>query len=101
PAPTTTYPLPLHDALPICGHRFARAQPTGLPGRRAEPSPASRLVRSFRSVIVCRENQGLGQCPASEVRDKLQHLLTRTSEAKGQDRKSTRLNSSHGSSSYA
>src|SRR5207245_11206490 len=82
PAPTEIYTLSLHDALPICRGRGnaragGRAGLGGLPPRRhaAGGRPHDRAWRSRR----CR-----GGTPR------------RTG-----DRKSTRLNSSHGSISYA
>src|SRR5699024_12188660 len=86
---TTLYPLSLHDALPIyheaetqpglLGHRFIR--------RRGESKSPSRKI----AVAVFengRSPYGTKSCPAAPAAPK-------------RDRKSTRLNSSHVSISYA
>src|SRR5205814_10671607 len=86
PARAAIYTLSLHDALPICkpshggGSRRCRAS------RRAE-GPGHRGLR----------DAGCGWCPAAAS-------LERRAEGtccQGQDRKSTRLNSSHLGISYA
>src|SRR5256884_6346335 len=73
-APTEIYPLSLHDALPICArHPGLRAS------RRAGARPDPPLLVALRDV------------PSPVVRG----------DADPADRKSTRLNSSHGYISYA
>src|SRR3712207_9482295 len=73
-ATTEIYTLPLHDALPIYPHHLA-----GESGR----SPCLHHLR--RLAGPCR--RGSGVC--------------RKSRTESQDRKSTRLNSSHANISYA
>src|SRR3712207_8915715 len=74
--PPEIYPLSLHDALPICARRGGRSDGRGVDGRTpAPPGPA----RPDRRGVVGRLR----------------------GEDAGQDRKSTRLNSSHANISYA
>src|SRR5690348_18111036 len=73
-APTEIYTLSLHDALPIC------AQP------RRMPRFAGQGRQSLR--------------PRHGAADR-QSRLSRQGQCRGADRKSTRLNSSHPSISYA
>src|SRR2546422_5597438 len=83
-ATTEIYPLSLHDALPICLFHTARARPA----RRelAEPVPAA----------AGGEPSGGGAAPhRARRRLRVAGVLLR------RDRKSTRLNSSHGYISYA
>src|SRR5438270_11878956 len=78
PDPTNIYPLSLHDALPISARR--------LPGSR-DASPEPRVAPN-----------------ADEPRPvdlERRHALQRAQVALHQDRKSTRLNSSHSQISYA
>src|SRR5207245_11460440 len=77
PSPTESYTLSLHDALPICG---GAAPPTGW---RACRHPRHDLSGA-RDATWRPTNQ-----------------LSIASRAGTSDRKSTRLNSSHGSISYA
>src|SRR5437870_10924784 len=79
PSPSSTYPLSLHDALPICPSR--RGGGTGVPGRRRGRRPR----RIPRDAPACRDQ------PAHPAN---LHRGIR-------DRKSTRLNSSHVATSYA
>src|SRR3712207_6897617 len=78
-ATTEIYTLSLHDALPICaGH----------------PGPVGRAVPGQRRLLA-----GADRAPAG-----LRHtqcLLRLVPRAVRQDRKSTRLNSSHANISYA
>src|SRR5690606_41574840 len=86
PPPTATYPLSLHDALPICS-----------------PHPAE------RSVAVLRQPQqmvGQGLAPRRLPADQQQRVVAGDRaedvvEFGLVDRKSTRLNSSHVKISYA
>src|SRR5699024_12270681 len=76
-APTVIYTLSLHDALPICLFSFVHGNfPSG---SRAIQRPFYRTWRPFARIY--RGRTGTGK--------------------KGADRKSTRLNSSHVSISYA
>src|SRR5437868_13453927 len=70
-APSVLYTLSLHDALPI----FARA--------------------ARRGVLGCADRNGLG------IRGRFRARLSRFADSRCLDRKSTRLNSSHVSISYA
>src|SRR2546429_6740768 len=73
PAPTEIYPLSLHDALPI-SHRAAKSRPDPF-GLRGSLPPLAAGSRSS--------------------------CFGRAKEEAEEDRKSTRLNSSHGYISYA
>src|SRR5207245_11071171 len=88
PPPTNPPPLSLHDALPICIHQRQCRIPTPagsyLSYRASQAEPGRRDGERIR----------LRGCSCGAVRDP-------GSESKGADRKSTRLNSSHGSISYA
>src|SRR5689334_23488843 len=77
PAPTEIYTLSLHDALPISGLR-------GVPHRRGGSAVSDR--RSEFALDCAIVLGGRSGCCGSSSR---------------QDRKSTRLNSSHSSISYA
>src|SRR5207248_10614425 len=81
PAPTETYTLSLHDALPIFPTSMRDPQPVGLFALLDAAGNAERRVDSKLSVI------GLS--------------LAKTGGAPSTDRKSTRLNSSHRTISYA
>src|SRR5687768_17905357 len=89
-AATESYTLSLHDALPISVRdRLRRGRPpaasrAGAAGRALESAAAPRARnRALRPRV--------GQSPGGAARAEGQH----------QDRKSTRLNSSHGYISYA
>src|SRR5439155_20882764 len=77
------YTLSLHDALPICTRRAARP---GTPRRRG-PSVEPSRRRGWRG----RRRRGRGRSTSSRA----------LSDDLAQDRKSTRLNSSHVAISYA
>src|SRR3712207_8150993 len=81
-ATTEICTLSLHVALPICRRRHARLPLPRLQGRR----PALRPARADREGLALRR-RGRGRASALEARR--------------QDRKSTRLNSSHANISYA
>src|SRR5206468_12728803 len=76
PAPTEIYSLSLHDALPISG-----------PVDGADQAPG------FQSVFFC--------AIAGHVSVLGRQCLLRVAKKKTEDRKSTRLNSSHDQISYA
>src|SRR5205814_8859429 len=91
PAPSDSYTLSLHDALPIC--RLQDALPVGAlagpPARRClagECPPRQRMCPPARP-----RPGGPGTCAA----------LPGTDQRRLRDRKSTRLNSSHLGISYA
>src|SRR5207245_9037702 len=86
PAPSQVSPLSLHDALPICGDDDPRL--------RAEAQAQAHHVPAWRELAAAGE-----LFPPHQV-------MLRTTQAldvlrRVRDRKSTRLNSSHGSISYA
>src|SRR5207249_8634381 len=100
-APPTTDTLSLHDALPIYARRQGAAVPAWAePGRHGRVPPGgAREGRDHLSAIGVRE-----------APDRADHAAARTVGALGplrgeqpaaRDRKSTRLNSSHVSISYA
>src|SRR5207245_10722971 len=78
PAPTEIYPLSLHDALPISSARSPR---------RCDSPARSRRCAGGRSAASTPS-----RCSATSAA---------RPPAQRRDRKSTRLNSSHGSISYA
>src|SRR2546422_8428960 len=82
PAPTEIYTLSLHDALPISGHRSM--------GEVSTEAAEQSLCRTSH-IRTCT----LRSC----VRVRRRWILRRRSVRR--DRKSTRLNSSHGYISYA
>src|SRR5207253_7971812 len=90
PPPTPTYTLSLHDALPIsrhrpgAGQRGQRTRPADDPADRADPGGLLRAREHRR-----RRGRDPGHAEAQDV-------VVAT-----QDRKSTRLNSSHVAISYA
>src|SRR5207249_10137082 len=95
--PSDIYTLSLHDALPICD-RGSRLQftPAGDDGQvgnrhgRSDPGrPASRAPEAMKIYLAC------------TVRGDRRGLLAGRTIAQRLDRKSTRLNSSHVSISYA
>src|SRR2546422_4961279 len=93
PAPPEISPLPLHDALPIS---WAPAAPAG---RSATPPPATAGQPPWRIRLLssAHENQQTAHITAAVVELSAAAALSTPPE----DRKSTRLNSSHGYISYA
>src|SRR5207249_11555377 len=85
PSPSEIYTLSLHDALPICRQQR--------PLLRDDTAPASRLVAN---ESFC-NNPYAGDESDSALRAGLKSKDIQTTK----DRKSTRLNSSHVSISYA
>src|SRR5207248_9801835 len=88
-SPTATYTLSLHDALPI--------SPPGSRGRRCDVPRRSQAARRRRRPGRCRREQvETGRSPGTVDQ------AGRGCRCQGlSDRKSTRLNSSHRTSSYA
>src|SRR2546429_3085181 len=87
-ATTEIYTLSLHDALPICAGKCVGAvQKCSIRNQHVNVGPTNgkRRIRSIFEIRVCYNH------PV--------HMHTRIS--KMEDRKSTRLNSSHGYISYA
>src|SRR5207248_11014751 len=92
--------LSLHDALPI-SQRLAQGVPVAL-------GPALQDGQLAEAAQAAEEGQGQDAgagvahaTPLARVRDGLQGLNERTDQRACQDRKSTRLNSSHRTISYA
>src|SRR5207245_3450349 len=84
--PTAFYTLSLHDALPISfnqvtRHRFAPLRLFGRPDYADDTIGCRPINQSIGSGDIC--------------------IIGTSEEAEGRDRKSTRLNSSHGNISYA
>src|SRR5690606_41964347 len=90
PPPTAIYTLSLHDALPIYADvDSAQPQPAqGRPLRRLGPLAGVEVDEAVQVLA--------GENPARHPEERFQAL-----QGKGQDRKSTRLNSSHVKISYA
>src|SRR5207249_11475800 len=86
PPPTDIYPLSLHDALPIC-FLAELARRSGC-----------KLLIDVNNVAVGAHNVGYGAAAWLEA---IPAKLVGEIHLAGQDRKSTRLNSSHVSISYA
>src|SRR5690606_41528764 len=101
PAPPQFYTLSLHDALPICeqarelavGHR----EPEAVHGdAEAARAPADAQVAHRRDLEAAADAHALDQCDGRmAAAPHREHRLV------DQDRKSTRLNSSHVKISYA
>src|SRR5207245_9416836 len=89
---TALYPLSLHDALPISCTPVKTARPDPRRGSRAIAIPPP-------TTGIC----GRYQLPVGGIREQYAHpsFLSIEIGVKLRDRKSTRLNSSHGSISYA
>src|SRR5207245_11149932 len=92
PQPSEIYTLALHDALPISGRAGARSGPRRGRGRRRDRPPAQKTSRRRSTSAGRRAESSEGS--ESEA-------AGRPERSRGRDRKSTRLNSSHGSISYA
>src|SRR5690606_41221327 len=93
PATAATYPLSLHDALPICGARRG----VGKEDRAMMTSISGRAVRaSFLAAAVA-----AGPASLAEAAPRMTNAQKQQAEFLCQDRKSTRLNSSHVKISYA
>src|SRR5699024_12148380 len=101
PAPTSVYPPPLHDALPIYrdGHRLHQLPEAAVRSHRMRARPQSTLVDSgSRELRWTRALPwGLGRLSAHSMRSAAGNMTFPLLP----DRKSTRLNSSHVSTSYA
>src|SRR3712207_8254268 len=82
-ATTEIYALSLHDALPIC-----RYEPTALP-----PLPSHEMLRSLSLLLTAAALPLAAQSPPAARPTDVPSLA--------EDRKSTRLNSSHANISYA
>src|SRR5207248_11520417 len=101
PPPTHTYALSLHDALPIYAREFAQQAPGellaggALEQRRRGPvvGPGLRAAQRLRFIDIARDDV--------RVQRRLLVAEDRIVDARGSDRKSTRLNSSHRTISYA
>src|SRR5439155_24716314 len=91
PPTSSSYTLSLHDALPIYLHRAARS----LPPRSHRPG-AGRALRRYR-------HHEEGAHIRSELANAIEAVLFVAEKPVGrsEDRKSTRLNSSHVAISYA
>src|SRR5439155_25072206 len=96
PLTTVTYPLSLHDALPISGWLMEKARPARNPRCRAGVSAS------------IEDRDGKGRATPSKVPStgERTHVATRVplkprAYVRLLDRKSTRLNSSHVAISYA
>src|SRR5207253_9666339 len=96
PAPSATYPLSLHDALPICQRLHAR---------RAAERQLPQLLYPLRVLADLGRAPAAGSArvarvPPARRRAAAMHVL-RAEMIYLTDRKSTRLNSSHVAISYA
>src|SRR2546421_4978676 len=97
PPPTEIYTLPLHDALPIC---FSRMSSGSFPCRHVVAQPNT-CRNHDRSPSTVRARTG-ARCSSGTGSPRwLMAPAERASLSASQDRKSTRLNSSHDQISYA
>src|SRR5207245_5789882 len=100
PRPPHPHHLPLHDALPICAQPLSCRPRAERQAARAETTPRSTTLSS-PTTIDRRSPPALPRkwigTPAVRARWSRRARLSGGAE----DRKSTRLNSSHGSISYA
>src|SRR5207245_9598939 len=95
-SPTTSSgPLSLHGALPISSR--ARKEHTAVEKKTTEPTSESRATWDGLEVLMRERIQMWLQ---DLLEEEVSELLGR-SKSERRDRKSTRLNSSHGSISYA
>src|SRR5207245_7349148 len=93
PSPTALYPLSLHDALPICaGPRDRRTR--GGASRGGAPGGATRSAQRHADLAEPWVRRGA-------LGPRRRRRSGRLIQGERRDRKSTRLNSSHGSISYA
>src|SRR5699024_12849406 len=88
PAPTVVYPLSLHDALPICPARRTQSRTVPAQLRVDDARPEADDRDRFEDICPDGREVVAGEVEGEGVRHR-------------QDRKSTRLNSSHVSISYA
>src|SRR5207249_10929479 len=97
PATPESAPLPLHDALPICEVAPLEA------ARRVETRPASEHAPAVHGSAHHQHRGGVAMVGAdvAVLADRAAELGHREHHDVAQDRKSTRLNSSHVSISYA
>src|SRR5207245_9924037 len=99
-ASTAAYTVSLHDALPISravviGTDIGKLA-AGLRGKRAVSGPLKPIEGANRSAVI-----RYYPPRSSKSSNILKTLIDRLSSCNAGDRKSTRLNSSHGSISYA
>src|SRR5207253_8699855 len=91
-APSQIYTLSLHDALPICGFN----------GGAQHPASAAGVHREHADFQACSlangGSDGIGNVVVLEIE---KDLASRVHQVAHEDRKSTRLNSSHVAISYA
>src|SRR5690606_41012876 len=97
PAPPHAYTLSLHDALPISAVLGAQIGDHG--ETRRERAPIA-LQREILLVVTHRRHQHLLRQPHEALIDAAEQN-DRPFDQAGEDRKSTRLNSSHVKISYA
>src|SRR5207249_12182612 len=96
PPPPAPSPLSLHDALPISTMRLRRADPALAAEFVGQVLPAVAEVGQAVTGCIVLRNTGKEAWTGSHV-----WLLARIAQNDAADRKSTRLNSSHVSISYA
>src|SRR5207248_3898975 len=94
------YPLPLHDALPISMFKERHLRPAA--GFQQRAIREISIVGLFEDVVAAGREGLKKHEPADPLRDDVQaeHGVAQVIKH-AQDRKSTRLNSSHRTNSYA
>src|SRR5207249_9178862 len=97
PPPSSLYTLPLHDALPISRGRFARRDVVEKLQERIEPLGD---VAALPALVLAGAEQLIGDLERRQ-RERGHRIPHARGLERAQDRKSTRLNSSHVSISYA
>src|SRR5256886_11446296 len=95
-APTEIYPLPLHDPLPICNNAKATPPMSNCGYAISRARAALGLVRS-----TARGAAATGTPTALAMSNGHARIQQTVYEVDDEDRKSTRLNSSHSQISYA
>src|SRR5699024_11472542 len=101
PSTSGLYPLSLHDALPISTRTVSEAEATDLVhGRRITASDSTELFAAHldngKVIALITDAERAGK-----IESKPEIVFSTMEDITGADRKSTRLNSSHVSISYA
>src|SRR5207302_11403969 len=99
-APTPIYTLSLHDALPIYKADSGSARNKRSP-RKVSIMAGIKIKRNDRVEVIAGKDKGKQGRVLRVLSDKNRVLVEGVMMVKKQDRKSTRLNSSHVKISYA
>src|SRR5207248_9365336 len=100
PPPPSIYTLSLHDALPICSRIRRHADAAERPLAHPRQPPAAAFARhAWIDELVADRRAFRRDC--ARRRGRRSERLAERRRIEGEDRKSTRLNSSHRTTSYA